>query len=215
VFVPCTQLNDAILRTCVAQLYAADLIPQLRAGDLVCNMGYVPDTAADDLSNGGSDNGDCRGWMIYSGHDLRPLTTRTALPVRDPTFVLNSPHYYSHVLLAGENPRFELSIPIVPLERSQAPQFSLIRVTETVKMPVKKTGESPETSKKHKISKFIWLARVECARWGTEWLIEAEGTKEGRAYIEHALEDSKNGLEREWELLREKTGRGRVYIKKL
>jgi len=39
VFVPCTQLNDAILRTCMAQLYAASLVPQLRAGDLVCNHG--------------------------------------------------------------------------------------------------------------------------------------------------------------------------------
>src|SRR6202000_557592 len=43
VFVPCSRLHRAIRQACVSQLHAASLVPHLRAGDLVCNLGYVPD----------------------------------------------------------------------------------------------------------------------------------------------------------------------------
>ncbi|CAG8719400.1 14290_t:CDS:2, partial [Acaulospora colombiana] len=144
------------------------------------------------------------------GHELLPLSTKEVIPVRDPTFILSTPHYFSHVLLAGENPKFGLVIPLardVPLN----PEFSLHRDTSSVTAPQQKpatagggagtTDVPAQPAKKHKINRFIWLARVECARWGTEWFIEAEGTKEGREFIEHALQDSRNGIERTWEVL--------------
>lgn len=199
----------------MAQLHAASLVPHLRAGDLVCNLGYMPDLGADDVSGNGTvdSDADCRGWMVFSGHELCPLTTRSAIPVRDPTFILTTPHYFSHVLLGEENPRFEMAIPLVPPEKSQPYVFSLMRETRSIAAPGKKgAGESP---RQHKLSRFIWVARVECARWGSEWMIEAEGTKEGREYIESALQDSRMGLEREWELVRDRTGKGRVYVRRV
>ena len=225
VFVPCSRLTQAVRQACMTQLHAASLVPHLRAGDLVCNLGYVPDTGADELSaaNGSveADGSDCRGWMVFSGHELCPLSTRVAIPVRDPTFILTSPHYFSHVLLGEENPRFQMVIPLVPAEKSQPHVFSLMRETRSVVAPRNKAaaaataGGEVESPRKHKINRFVWVARVECARWGTEWLIEAEGTKEGREYIENALEDSRRGVEREWEVIRERTGRGRVYVRKV
>jgi hypothetical protein len=126
---------------------------------------------------------------------------------------LTTSHYFSHVLLGEENPRFEMAIPLVPPEKSQPYIFSLVRETRSIVAPGKKgAGESP---RKHKLSRFIWVARVECARWGSEWMIEAEGTKEGREYIESALHDSRMGLEREWELVRERTGKGKVYVRRV
>lgn len=184
----------------------------------MCNLGYVPDVGADDPATGNGadldDGSDCRGWMIWSGYELRPLTTRAAIPVRDPTFLLTTPHYYSHVLLAGENPRFEMAIPLIPAEQSQGYVFSLTREVRLA-VAAKKKSEAGEPPKKHKVNRFIWVARVECARWGSEWMIEVEGTKEGRDYLESALRDSQMGMERAWELVRDRTGRGRVYIRKV
>ncbi|KAG8829150.1 hypothetical protein FRC17_007051 [Serendipita sp. 399] len=221
VFVPCSQVNPRVLQECMKQLNAASILPHLRAGDLVCNLGYVPDLGSDDVSAAGTaattegDNGECRGWMVFSGVELFPLSTKTVVPVHDPTFVLSSPHYYSHVLLAGENPLFSMTIPLVPDARTP-PEFTLLRVSSAVPMTPKKgvvviPGESP---KRHHVLRFIWLAKVECARWGHEWFIEAEGTQEGRAFIEGALQDSRNGIDRVWGLVREKTGKGVVYIRK-
>lgn len=207
----------------MTQLHAASLVPHLRAGDLVCNLGYVPDTGVDEVASGNgtteNDGGDCRGWMVFSGHELCPLTTQAAIPIRDPTFILTTPHYFSHVLLGEENPRFEMTIPLVPPEKSQPHIFSLMRETRAVVAPRKSgassAGGDAESPRKHKINRFVWVARVECARWGSEWLIEAEGTKEGREYIENALEDSRRGVERQWEVSRDRTGRGRVYIRRV
>ncbi|CAG8712363.1 3853_t:CDS:2, partial [Acaulospora colombiana] len=78
VFVPCSFLNGSILKACVTQLQAASLLPHLRAGDLVCNLGYVPDE--DVIANGGENNGDARGWMVWSGHELLPLSTKEVIP---------------------------------------------------------------------------------------------------------------------------------------
>ncbi|KAG8773870.1 hypothetical protein FRC15_001711 [Serendipita sp. 397] len=219
VFVPCSQVNPRVLQECMKQLNAASILPHLRAGDLVCNLGYIPDLGSDDASAAGAttegDNGECRGWMVFSGVELLPLSTKTVVPVHDPTFVLSSPHYYSHVLLAGENPLFNLAIPVAP-EARFPPEFSLMRVSNMVPMvPRKGAALIPgEPVKKHRVTRFIWLAKVECARWGHEWFIEAEGTQEGRSYIESALQDTRNGADRVWELVRDKTGRGTVYIRK-
>lgn len=208
----------------MTQLHAASLVSHLRAGDLVCNLGYVPDTGVDDLASGNGTTesdagGDCRGWMVFNGHELCPLTTQAAIPIRDPTFVLTTPHYFSHVLLAEENPRFGMAIPLMPIEKSQPYIFSLSREVRSVVAPRSKGAAAAagdtESPRKHRINRFIWVARVECARWGTEWFIEAEGTKEGREYIERALDDARRGHEREWELVRERTGRGRVYVKRV
>ncbi|KAG9053359.1 hypothetical protein FS842_008313 [Serendipita sp. 407] len=91
-----------------------------------------------------------------------------------------------------------------------------MRVSNMVPMvPRKGAALIPgEPVKKHRVTRFIWLAKVECARWGHEWFIEAEGTQEGRSYIESALQDTRNGADRIWELVRDKTGRGTVYIRK-
>jgi hypothetical protein len=230
VFVPCPQLNPVVMRACMSQLHAASLVPHLRAGDLVCNLGYVPEVGDDGEPIAGE--GDCRGWMVFSGHDLLPLTTKVPIPVRDPTFILNSPHYFSHVLSDGENPRYELVIPLTP--DSVPATYALVRTSREISVPPQtntsnanakgKKGQEPQPEPtgpkptiKHKVSTFVWLARIECSRWGDEWILEAEGTKEGRMYLEGVIQEAKegSGIERVWELVREKTGRGKVYVRKV
>lgn len=210
VFVPCSILSSTVLVQCMKQLHQASLQDHIRAGDLVCNLGYVPEEGEE-----------AAGWMVFDGHELAPLLSLPTLgrdgrpigggvvPVRNASFVLTSPHYYSHVIPGGQNPKFLLSIPLTAdYLRTKSPEFTLTRTS--LLLPPK--GGS---TLKRRLNRFAWVARVESARWGTEWILEAEGTKEGREYIERALMESRRGGEQEWEMVRENTGRGRVYIRRV
>ena len=194
VFVPCSVLDEATLHACLVQLTAAELHKHLAPGDLVINFGYVPDQpegAEEDV-----------GWMIYDGERLMPLTHR--IPVYNPTFALPSPFYYSHVLPPTTNPRFLLTI---PRRRTQAPTFSHGRMTSTVASVMSPTGRV-------RVNLTAWMARIEGVRWGSDWILEAEGTKEGKAFLETALASADVGGDQEWELIREKSGRGRIWLRR-
>ena len=81
------------------------------------------------------------------------------------------------------------------------------------------------------VRKYMWLARIpyvgpgsgteagmELGRgWHGEWVLEAEGTREGRQHLVDALGGGSNvyGLRRrdQWEIVREKSGGGRLWFK--
>ena len=195
VFVPCSVLDDATLHACMVQLTAAELDKHLAPGDLVINFGYVPEQA------GGAEED--VGWMIFDGERLMPLTSR--IPIYNPTFTLPSPFYYSHVLAPTQNPRFVLTI---PRRRTQPPMFNHGRVISTVASVMSPTGCV-------RVNMTAWMAKIDGLRWGGEWILEAEGTKEGKAYLEASITSADVGAEQEWELVREKSGRGRVWLRRV
>lgn len=82
--------------------------------------------------------------------------------------------------------------------------------------------------------KYMWLARIPNAGytsvsvaaasggavmpgdgWKGEWILEAEGTKEGRQNLVDALSAGENGECKRgmWEVLREKSGKGRLWMR--
>jgi len=195
VFVPCSVLDEATLQACMVQLAAAELDKHLAPGDLVINFGYVPEPA-----EGAEED---VGWMIFDGERLMPLTYR--IPIYNPTFALPSPFYYSHVLPPTQNPRFVLTI---PWRRTQAPVFSHGRVISTVASVISPTGRI-------RVQLSAWMARIEGMRWGNEWFLEAEGTKEGKAFLETSIASAEVGGKEEWELVREKSGKGRVWLRRV
>lgn len=194
VFVPCSVLDEATLHACLVQLTAAELHKHLAPGDLVINFGYVPEHAEGTEED--------VGWMIYDGERLMPLTHR--IPVYNPTFALPSPFYYSHVLPPTTNPRFLLTI---PRRRTQVASFSHGRMTSTVASVMSPTGRV-------RVNLTAWMARIEGVRWGSDWILEAEGTKEGKAFLETAIASADVGGDQEWELIREKSGRGRIWLRR-
>jgi len=194
VYVPCSVLDEATLQACMVQLTAAELHKHLTPGDLVINFGYVPEQA-----EGAEED---VGWMIYDGERLMPLTHR--IPVYNPTFTLPSPFHYSHVLPPTTNPRFVLTI---PRRRTQAPVFTHGRMSSTVPSVMSPTGRV-------RVKLTAWMARMEGVRWGNEWILEAEGTKEGKAFLEAAIASADVGGDQEWELVREKSGRGRIWLRR-
>ena len=194
VFVPCSVLDEATLHACMVQLTAAELHKHLAPGDLVINFGYVPEQAEDAEED--------VGWMIYDGERLMVLTNR--IPVYNPTFALPSPFYYSHVLPPTTNPHFVLTI---PRRRTQAPVFTHGRMMSTVPSVMSPTGRV-------RVNLTVWMARIEGVRWGSDWVLEAEGTKEGKAFLEAAIASADVGGDQEWELIREKSGRGRIWLRR-
>ena len=195
VFVPCSVLDEATLHACMVQLTAAELHKHLTPGDLVINFGCVPEqaeSAEEDV-----------GWMIYDGERLMPLTHR--IPVYNPTFTLPSPFYYSHALPPTTNPHFVLT---VPRRRTPAPMFTHARVTSTVASVMSPTGRI-------RVNLTAWMARIETLRWGGEWILEAEGTKEGKAFLETAIASADVSGGEEWELVREKCVKGRIWLRRV
>jgi hypothetical protein len=47
--------------------------------------------------------------------------------------------------------------------------------------------------------------------WMGEWVMEAEGTTEGRRELLQCLRG--NGSRKEWEIVREKSGGGRIWLR--
>ena len=48
--------------------------------------------------------------------------------------------------------------------------------------------------------------------WFGEWILEGEGTREGKQVLLDALSGCDMGV-REWELVREKSGGGKLWLK--
>jgi hypothetical protein len=207
VYVPCSELDQGAITACEVQLDDAGLWQHLSVGDVVCNLGYLPPeerqgSSTSDLSADGPGS-----WMIFDGTGLVPYAPSAILPISEP-LTLPSPFYYAHIIPPPFNPRFVATLP------HGEPELSLVLLPARVRSPHSPNGFA-------RIKKYMWLARLAPPGrpdfgegWQCEWMLEGEGTKEGRQSILDALCGDANG-EREWELIMEKCTAARIWLRLL
>lgn len=229
-FVPCTVLDDDAVAACEEQLEDAGLWEHLSVGDVVCNFGYVPPVP----ENAGRDAEPQQEWLLFDGAGLALYAPPAPPPLEDP-LSLPSPFYYAHILPPWSNPHYVLSLPALPRGVRPDPparaqreftdphvQLTLTHVPARVRSPHSPQGYAV-------VRKFVWIARLPYVGPGTdagaglgrgwqgEWMIEGEGTKEGRQCLLDALRDGLDGsgLTRrgKWEVIRDKSGNGRLWMK--
>ncbi|KAH7884437.1 hypothetical protein F5I97DRAFT_1811739 [Phlebopus sp. FC_14] len=217
VFVPCSVLSPAAVTACEEQLVAARLWQHLSTGDIVCNLGYVPsspDPGEEALDSPFDDEkSDPRNtWLVFNGSALIPFTPPAPPPLTDP-LSLPSPFYYTHLMPSQSNPQFAFA----PPGGGTVPELTLVQAVSRVR--------SPHSPKGWAIAKkYMWVARARVGMgfvdvddglgegWRGEWVLEAEGTHEGR----QTLVDCLSGASGEvfiWQMVREKSGGGRIWLR--
>ena len=212
VYFPCSELDQGAITACELQLDDAGLWQHLSVGDVVCNLGYLPSEEgqgsppSNDLPADGKRGPES--WMIFDGTGLVPYTPSATLPVSEP-LTLPSPFYYAHIIPPPFNPRFVAILP--PGE----PELSLVLLPSRVRSPHSPNGFA-------RIKKYMWLARLAPQTpqsrpdfgegWHCEWILEGEGTKEGRQSLLDALRGDAS-CEREWELIMEKCSTVRIWLR--
>ncbi|KAG8932578.1 hypothetical protein FRC01_013208 [Tulasnella sp. 417] len=236
IFVPCEDFSGATLLACEGQLVSAGLWRYMKPGDIVCNLGYIP--AADEKSKFVTSTPDEHwGWMVYNGESL--VQYEPPLPPADlDAFELPSPMYYTHILPSfAVNPRFFVVIPPVPEgHRKREPDLTLLQLSSSMPSPATKSGVAGFA----RVKRFAWVGKVDGTEilatwrahagdelhdgfygfsgegWATQWVVEAEGTKEGKAGLLEALDPSVGGEAppaTEWELVRDKCTPGRLWLR--
>lgn len=235
VFVPCAVMEDNALVACEEQLVRFGLWDHLSVGDLVCNLGFVPPVEDEEQSNGGPEPvnaaaGETRKWLIFDGDKLSVYSPGTVPPISTP-LCLPSPLYYVHIHPPFSNPRFVFSLPHHHQPHSDMPphmyqpRFELLRLTLIVPSPASRFGRA-------RVKRHQWIVTLRSGPffgfgdmgekfeeeemgdgWKVEeWVLQAEGTKEGQDALVDALRGGP-GTEREWEVVREKSGGGRLWLK--
>lgn len=216
-------MDDEAIGACEEQLIHSGLWTHLSTGDIICNLGFVPSTPADDSSGSDSDSErdaflSTRKWILFNGYALVPFSPPQPPPLDDP-LTLPSPFYYSHILSPFTNQIYSIMLP--PSDFDELPQLTLVYTSSKVKSPHSPAGYAS-------VKKYMWVAKVtRLARtsfsrfgegeaigegWKGEWILEGEGTREGR----QILIDCIRGCEtekREWEFVREKSGGGKIWLK--
>lgn len=208
-YFPCSEMDHRALAACEAQLEDAGLWQHLSVGDIVCNLGYLPPVSAEGFVNeGDSSCDDTFGpelWMIFDGTYLMPYTPSAALPLSEP-LSLPSPFYYAHITSPPINPWFIATLP------HEEPDLSLVLLSVRVRSP-----HSPHGFARTK--KYLWLARLPPhvrprlgEGWHCEWILEGEGTKEGRQFLLDALRGDAHA-ERGWEMVMERCTPSRIWLR--
>ncbi|KAI0635976.1 hypothetical protein C8Q77DRAFT_1071858 [Trametes polyzona] len=246
VFVPCTDLDEPAIMACEEQLIKSGLWEHLSDGDIVCNFGYVPPVPPPDAprplsscspeQEGDGQQQQRQKWLMFNGYCLVPYIPPSAPPLENP-LTLPSPFYFANILPAFVDPIFILSLPQdPPLPHSNdtngriqgqarpEPDMQLANVATRVPSPHSPTGFAL-------VRKYMWLARIAYVGpgsateagmalgrgWHGEWVLEAEGTREGRQNLVDALAGGTNGpglrQRGQWQVVREKSGGGRIWLK--
>jgi hypothetical protein len=212
VYFPCSELDHHTIAACEEQLEDAGLWHHLSVGDVVCNFGYLPPT--DRLGSSSSNQvsaGNYRqeSWMIFDGSALVPYnpSTEEVLPLSEP-LSLPSPLYYAHITQPPVNPRF---IAVLP-HAHEEPELSLVHLPATVRSPHSPNGFA-------RVKKHVWLAYLDAhvrpglgEGWNCEWILEGDGTKEGRQSLLDAL-GGNDSAKREWELVMEKSTATKIWLR--
>lgn len=236
IFVPSEDMSTSTLLACEGQLVSAGLWRYLKTGDIVCNLGYIPvlDDKPRSISSG---TGEQWSWLVFNGESLVPY--QPSLPPADlNAFEIPSPMYYTHIMPSfAINPRFFVVIAPVPEgQRKRQPDLTLTQLSSSMPSPATKSGLAGFARVKH----FAWVGRVDGAEilatwrshagddlnadfygfcgdgWATQWVVEAEGTKEGKEGLLEALDPSVGGENTpatEWELVRDKCTPGRLWLR--
>jgi hypothetical protein len=208
VFFPCSKVDHRTITACEAQLDDAGLWQHLSVGDIICNLGYLP--PSDGVGPSGNemsynDASSPESWMIFDGTVLVPYTPSAILPISEP-LLLPSPFYYAHITPPPINPRFIATLP------RDEPELSLMLLPTRVPSPHSPNGFA-------RIRKHMWLAHLRShvrpglgEGWHGEWVLEGEGTKEGRQSLLDALSGYVN-VKREWELVMERSTPTRIWLR--
>lgn len=145
---------------------------------------------------------------------------------------LPSPFYYTHIAPPTPlaNPVFR--IPRIPTPHAHhthahahahkpKPTLALAHLPTRVPSPHSPAGYA--VARKH-----VWTASVRVdahthmggdldlgGAWQGEWILEGDGTREGRQGLLACLAGDRAFWGREWEFVRERSGRGRVWLRLL
>lgn len=242
VFVPCSQLDEVAITACEEQLMDAGLWTHLSAGDVVCNFGFVPPPEPDSVSQTSATaaqsdherSGHRRRWLLFNGYCLVHYIPPSPPPLEN-SLTLPSPFYFSHILPPFTDPRFILALPPLPnnfmaARTSRGRVYSDGPYAQLALTHVRSKVSSPHSPGGYAIvKKYIWLARIPYVGprsgteagealgegWQGEWVLEAEGTKEGRQSLLDAVQASAGGTTQRglWEVVRDKSGGGRIWMR--
>lgn len=124
VFVPCSELSDLSIAACEDQLTDAGLWNHLSIGDVVCNLGYVPQQPPPEHDPAGASPTSPRSqqpslgsgvtddsvWLVYDGFGLVQYSPISEPPPLKDALALVTPYYYSHILPTSAHPFFTLDL---------------------------------------------------------------------------------------------------------
>ncbi|KAF7773353.1 hypothetical protein Agabi119p4_5520 [Agaricus bisporus var. burnettii] len=183
---------------------------------------YRRSTSSRGIYNNTTNNS--RKWLLFDGNSLVPYTAPDPLPIENP-ISLPSPYYYAHlmphVVPGGNANRFRFMIGNFPPVKYQVPQLTLINLSSRVR-------SAKSTDGWVEVKRWVWTARFVRYRsglwmdpaedigagWLGEWVLEGVGTSEGRQMLLDILHDGiVPGGPREWELVRERSGGGRIWLR--
>ncbi|KAI0690157.1 hypothetical protein BC835DRAFT_1281482 [Cytidiella melzeri] len=239
VFVPCTDLDEVAITACEEQLIASGLWNHLSAGDIVCNFGFVPLPEPESDSRASQPveraNQKRRRWLMFNGYALVHYIPPSPPPVEN-ALTLPSPFYFAHILPPLSDVRFLLSLPQLSSNSKTSPTSAPSRAYFDDTFPslalsnVRTRVASPHSPLGYAVvKKYMWLARIPHVGpqsrteagpalgegWRGEWVLEAEGTKEGRQSLLDAVNAGSNGTTPRglWEVVRDKSGAGRLWMR--
>jgi hypothetical protein len=215
VFVPCSELSLPCIQACEEQLIDAGLWDYLSMGDIICNLGYVPATRDTSMSEDGPlEFGDpnrttttVTRWLIFNGDCLVQFSPPESPPLDDP-LLLPSPFYFVHIIPASVNPKYNLTL----RPNENIPELTLARFP--TKIPSRHSANGYVV-----VKKYVWVARIWQPQvfdmgegWLGDWILESEGTMEGRQTILDCLQGKTTS---KWtcEVVKEKSGGRRVWLK--
>ncbi|TFY57109.1 hypothetical protein EVG20_g8672 [Dentipellis fragilis] len=208
VFHPCSQMDDDAIAACETQLDDAGLWEHLSTGDVVCNLGFLPpeEEKGSDSDHSSVQDSEKRLWLLFDGTALVPYVPPAQLPLADP-LTLPSPMYYAHILPPLLNPTYLMALP-----RCTAAQLSLVYMPTQVVSPHSPTGFA-------RTKRYMWTARLPPKErpglgegWQGQWVLEGEGTKEGKEMLLDALRGDSN-KPRKWEVVIEKSSASRLWLR--
>ncbi|KAG6862530.1 hypothetical protein C0995_000078 [Termitomyces sp. Mi166 len=193
-------------------------------------------------------------WLLFNGTFLVPFSSQQGAPIPVPdALTLPSPFYYTHILPRLANPIFSLKrMPrfstVIPSSHSNGTMYEETTGPEEWDFPMRLVCLPARVSTTHGggialVRRYKWLARVfvnapregepELGQgWQGQWIVEGDGTKEGReALIDWLLgrrraqgrvegkgkerEQDWKEVEWEWELVRERCRKDRMWFKLL
>ncbi|KAH7107068.1 hypothetical protein BKA62DRAFT_227364 [Auriculariales sp. MPI-PUGE-AT-0066] len=101
-FVPCATLDEDTIKECEEQLQEEGLWQHVRPGDVLCNIGHVPETPEGPDVN----SSDAGAWLIVDKtRHLRVWHPHTPPPLDPATLlnVLSTPFFYAHISAPPQN----------------------------------------------------------------------------------------------------------------
>ncbi|CAE6446966.1 unnamed protein product [Rhizoctonia solani] len=236
VFVPTDVLSPESIRACETLLLRAGLWDAMKAGDIVCNLGYLPRTSTPgspvDQFGRFSPSSDARSteWLIFTGHALVPYAPPAPPPPDINILSLPGPAYYSHLYTPSPT---QLTLPECepgPAVCGLVYAFSVPRRSTEPSLRLDSSVSYVKSSRGvARVWRPVWIASFRVDRtwlgsrkgkeransnlaeeWTGEWVLEGMGTREGERALVQAIDD---GHVRFWEWVREKSAPGRVWFR--